>query len=349
MPESIVYDQDPTFTSHFWMELFSLHGTKFNFSSAYHPQTDGQTEVLNCIVEMYLRCLTSSKPKEWVTWLPWVEYCYNTSTHSAHNLTPFELVHGRRPPTLLSYVKGIAQVEVVEKTLVERDQLLKKARDRLLKVQHRMTQIYNKHHKEKHFGVGDWVYLKLQPYRQSSIEVRSNAKLHGMPESIVCDRDPTFTSHFWTELFSLHGTKFNFSSTYHLQTDGQTEVLNRIVEMYLRCFISSKPKEWVTWLPWVEYCYNNSTHSAHNLTPFELVYGRRPPTLLSYVKGTAQVEAVEKTLVERDQLLKEARDRLLKAQHRMTQIYNKHHKEKHFGVGDWVYLKLQPYRQSSST
>ena len=111
-------------------------------------------------------------------------------------------------------------------------------------------------------------------------------KLHSMPESIVCDRDPTFRSQFWKELFFLHGTKFNFSFAYLPQTDGQTKVLNRMVEMYLRCLTSSKPKEWVQWLPWVKYCYNTSTHSTYNVTPFELVYGRPPPTLLSYFKGT---------------------------------------------------------------
>ena len=110
-----------------------------------------------------------------------------------------------------------------------------------------------------------------------------------MPESIVCDRDPTFTSGFWTNLFRLQGTNFNFSSAYHPQTDGKIEIVNRTIEMYLRCLTGDRPKDWVTWLPWVEYCYNTSYHTSIKTSPFEVVYGRSPPSLLSYLLGTINV------------------------------------------------------------
>uniref|UniRef100_A0A2N9GX58 Integrase catalytic domain-containing protein n=1 Tax=Fagus sylvatica TaxID=28930 RepID=A0A2N9GX58_FAGSY len=123
-------------------------------------------------------------------------------------------------------------------------------------------------------------------------------KLHGMPRTIVCDRDVTFTSGFWTELFRLNGTSFNFSSAYHPQTNGQNEVVNHTLEMYLHYFTSDKPKQC-----WAEFCYKTSWHSAIKRTPFEVVYGREPPSLVTYVPGTAKVAAVEDELLQRDLVL----------------------------------------------
>jgi hypothetical protein len=172
-------------------------------------------------------------------------------------------------------------------------------------------------------------------------------KLHGIPSSIVWDRDPVFTGIFWHELFRLHGTKFNFSSAYHPQTNSQTEVVNRTIEMYLRCFTSSSPKQWAKWLPWVEYCYNTGYHSATKRTPFQIVYGRPPPSMLPYVPGTTKSAAVEDTLRVRDEISQEVRQHLFDAQNRMKQVYDKGHVEQSFSEGEWVYLKLQGYRQQS--
>jgi hypothetical protein len=69
-------------------------------------------------------------------------------------------------------------------------------------------------------------------------------KLHGMPHSIVSNRDPTFTNNFWQELFKLQGTQFHLITTYHPQTDGQIEVVNMCLETYLRCFASERKNQW---------------------------------------------------------------------------------------------------------
>lgn len=104
-------------------------------------------------------------------------------------------------------------------------------------------------------------------------------KYHGMPKSIISDRDPIFISHFWREFFKLSGTQLNMSSSYHHETDGQTEVTNRCLEQYLRCFASQQPRKWSSFLPWAEFWYNTSFHKSIGMCPFLALYGRHPPVI----------------------------------------------------------------------
>ena len=115
----------------------------------------------------------------------------------------------------------------------------------------------------------------------------SIVQLHGFPTSIVNDRDPVFSSHMWCNLFKMADVQLHFSTAFHPQTDGQSEVVNKVRAMYLRCTRGDRPHAWVDWLAWVEYCYNTSYHTALRATPIEVVYGRPPPALLPHTTATA--------------------------------------------------------------
>jgi hypothetical protein len=114
-------------------------------------------------------------------------------------------------------------------------------------------------------------------------------KLHGMPHSIIYYRDPTFTSKFWQELFKLQGTQLHLNTTYHPHIDGRTEFVNKCLETYLRCFASERQNQWAQWLPLIEWWYNTSYHTTIRMTPFEVVYGQNPPSILSYFPGVSKV------------------------------------------------------------
>jgi hypothetical protein len=164
-------------------------------------------------------------------------------------------------------------------------------------------------------------------------------KLHGMPHSIVFDRDPTFTSNFWQELFKLQGTQLHLSTTYHPQTDGQIEVVNKCLETYLRCFASEKKNQWAQWLPLAEWWYNTSYHTTTCMTPFEAVYGQKPPSVLSYLPGVSKVQAVDQTLIVREAILCTLKENLVMAQNRMKQQADQGRSERQFEEGDQVFLR----------
>jgi hypothetical protein len=172
-------------------------------------------------------------------------------------------------------------------------------------------------------------------------------KLHGMPHSIVSDRDPTFTNNFWQELFRLQGTQLHLSTTYHPQTDGQTEVVNKCLETYLRCFSSERKNQWAQWLPLAEWWYNTSYHTTTCMTPFEAVYGQNPPSVLSYMPGVSKVQVVDQTLTVREAILCTLKENLVMDQNCMKQQADQGRSECQFVEGDQVFLRLQPYKKTS--
>ena len=174
-------------------------------------------------------------------------------------------------------------------------------------------------------------------------------KLHDMPRSIISDRDPLFIRKFWQALFRLSGTKLRMSFAYHPQTDGQTEVANRIIEQYLRAFVHRKPNSWGRFLLWVEWSYNTSTHSSTGMTPFEVTFGQKPPTLPQCVSGTTTLDTVDDLLSQREAVFTLLRQKLLKAQTWMKAIANGHRRDHEFQIGEWVLVRLRPYRQTTAS
>jgi hypothetical protein len=105
------------------------------------------------------------------------------------------------------------------------------------------------------------------------VYMREISRLHGIPKTIVSDRDPKFTSKFWKGLFNGFVTNLNFSTAYHLESDGQTERVNRVIEDMLRMYVMDKPKKWEDYLHLVEFAYNNGYQTSLKMRPFETLYG----------------------------------------------------------------------------
>ncbi|GMJ04991.1 hypothetical protein HRI_004168300 [Hibiscus trionum] len=172
-------------------------------------------------------------------------------------------------------------------------------------------------------------------------------KLHGLPVDIVCDRDRIFMSTFWKELMSKLGVTINASTTYHPQSDGQTERVNQCWETYLRCMTGERPKEWCDWLHLAEWWYNTTFHSAIQVTPYQALYGQPPPVHVPYIAGDSLVAEVDRSLQHREAALKMLQFHMKRAQDRMKIQADKKRKDREFQVGDLVFLRLQPYRKQT--
>lgn len=177
VPLTIVSDRDKIFTSAFWKDLFAALDTKLLFSTAYHPQTDGQTERVNQCLEMYLRCTVQESPRKWRAQLPHAEFWYNTNFHSSLGCSPFRALYGREPNFGAMPLLSSSGSASLEELLQERQCHAERLRQHLVAAQDRMKAQADRNRTDKQYQVGEQVLLKLQPYAQVSLVNRPFPKL----------------------------------------------------------------------------------------------------------------------------------------------------------------------------
>ncbi|CAI7846074.1 unnamed protein product [Closterium sp. NIES-53] len=156
---------------------------------------------------------------------------------------------------------------------------------------------------------------------------------HGIPTTLISDRDPKFTSKFWKELMSLMGTRLAKSSAYHPKSDGRTERLNQIVEQLLRVACKDDINKWDLHLSVLEFAYNNAKHAATGETPFFLFYGRHPLTPLP-----ATVQPAHDFVTTMQQLWDRTHKRLLVIQSSQKRLADRHRRDHTIAAGDHVLL-----------
>ncbi|GJU75975.1 putative nucleotidyltransferase, ribonuclease H [Tanacetum coccineum] len=167
---------------------------------------------------------------------------------------------------------------------------------------------------------------------------------HGIPVSIICDRDPRFASNFWRSLQNALGTNLDMSTAYHPQTDGQSERTIQTLEDMLRACAIDFGKGWVNHLPLVEFSYNNSYHASIKAAPFEALYGRkcRSPVCWTEV-GEAQILGPE-LIQETTEKIIQIKQRMQAARDRQKSYADLKRKSMEFQVGDKVMLKVSPWK-----
>ncbi|MCO5558310.1 hypothetical protein L7F22_011890 [Adiantum nelumboides] len=167
LPKRIVFDRDAKLTSKFWTSLFQAIGTQLCFSTAYHPQTDGQTERVNQVIEDILRAYCSQEPRKRVQYLPLVEYAYNSFDHRSIGLSQFKALYGQECIAPLNFSDPTIKVEASKQMLDEMEAQTKAIRKDIQAAQDRQKHYADKGRSERTFKLGDRVFLRVKPKRSN--------------------------------------------------------------------------------------------------------------------------------------------------------------------------------------
>ncbi|MCO5577971.1 hypothetical protein L7F22_031808 [Adiantum nelumboides] len=167
-------------------------------------------------------------------------------------------------------------------------------------------------------------------------------KYHGMPQSIVSDRDQRMTSLFWKALFENMGTMLKFSSLFHPQTNGQSREANSTVLDLFKCYVSECKATWEHYLPLVEYAYNNTVHTSTRKAPFEIVEGGKKVPPILHTKD--KIFEADKYVQNTDEAYKKIKLALEKTQSKQKKAADRYRRELVFSLGDWVLLRFEKAR-----
>ncbi|MCO5603483.1 hypothetical protein L7F22_057634 [Adiantum nelumboides] len=199
--------------------------------------------------------------------------------------------------------------------------------------------IIDRFSKQAHFVP---VKKTVKPNHLARLFVAQIFRLHGMPETIVSDRDHRYTSLFWKAIWENIGTRLQFSSSSHPQTDGQSEIANSVVLDLLKSYISDQKTQWERCLPLVEFAYNNTIHSSTGKAPFEIVEGvRKVPTFLSTKDKILEANEYTRHL---DTDFAKVRETLQKSQERQKKAADRHRRDSKLKENDWVLLRFDKAR-----
>jgi hypothetical protein len=165
VPKKIVSDRGKQFTSRFWERLHETLDTQLHFCSAYHPQTDGQTEGVNQIPEDMLRACALRYGRSWNKSLPYAKFSYNNSYQENLKMAPFKMLYGHRCRTLLFWNETGERKVFGPDTLQEAEKQVRMVRENLHVTQSRQKSYIDHRRREQSFEVRDFVYLKVSPMR----------------------------------------------------------------------------------------------------------------------------------------------------------------------------------------
>ncbi|PKU75011.1 ATP-dependent DNA helicase RecG [Dendrobium catenatum] len=166
VPRSLTSDRDVKFVSHFWRELWKRFNTDIKLSSAYHPQTDGQTEVVNRTLGNMLRCLVQDNPRQWEERLSQAEFAYNATMNRSTGHSPFQVVYTKLPNQIVDVaILPKNAKSAVNKTIAEIQDTLNSVKENLQNSNDKYKQRSDRRRRFKTFNVGELVMLRMRRER----------------------------------------------------------------------------------------------------------------------------------------------------------------------------------------